>query len=82
MLCGELDLAVAARVGEALADHEISAVELSGVTFMDSVGLHALLEARYDRERTGGTLRIVAASAAVRRLFELVGLTELLDPPE
>ena len=83
---GDIDRATAATFGAQIydtidnSDEALVSVDCSGVTFMDSVGLHALLEARYDRERTGGSLRIVAASATVRRLFELVGLTELLDP--
>jgi anti-sigma B factor antagonist len=52
-------------------------VDLSGVTFMDSIGVKALAFARR-RVPDGGRLRVVGATDQVRRSMELCGLAELL----
>jgi anti-anti-sigma regulatory factor len=50
---------------------------MTGVTFMDTAGLHALESARawLDRRRN----MVVRTSAAVRRLLEAVGAPQHLD---
>ena len=53
-------------------------LDLSGVSFMDCAGLRALLAARRQAEMRGGFLRLIAASAAVRRITELTGADEAL----
>lgn len=75
---GELDLATAAALTAAVRDVNADAaavvVELSGVTFIDSTGVHALLDAR---ERLGSRLRVVA-SVPCRRVIEVAGVGDLL----
>ena len=51
-------------------------VDVSGVSFMDCAGLRALLATRRRAEMRGGFLRLIATSAAVRRIIELTGAHE------
>jgi anti-anti-sigma factor len=53
-------------------------LDVSGVSFMDCAGLRALLTTRRRAERRGGFMRLVAASAEVRRIIELTGAHEAL----
>ena len=53
-------------------------VDLAGVTFIDSSGLRALIVGERATSEAGGTLRVSAASDAVRRLFEITGLVDRL----
>ena len=52
-------------------------VDLSEVAFMDSTGINALIGA-YRRTPHGGCLQVVGAKSAVRRVFEITGVSELL----
>jgi anti-anti-sigma factor len=54
-------------------------VDLEGVTFMDSTGLTALMDAWLESGRDGWTFSVRAASPAVRRVVELAGVERLLD---
>ena len=67
---GELDLDTAPSLQEALFDaasyRDASVhVDLGDLDFMDSSGVHALLDGRAAVERSGGSLRLVAMSPAV-----------------
>jgi anti-anti-sigma factor len=53
-------------------------LDVSGVSFMDCAGLRALLATRRRAELRGGFMRLVATSAAVRRIIELTGAHEAL----
>lgn len=53
-------------------------LDVSGVSFMDCAGLRALLTARRRAELRGGYMRLIATSAAVRRIIELTGAHEAL----
>ena len=53
-------------------------LDVSGVSFMDCAGLRALLATRRRAETRGGFLRLIAISAAVRRIIELTGTQEAL----
>ena len=53
-------------------------LDLSGVSFMDCAGLRTLLATRRRAELRGGRMRLIAASAAVRRIIELTGVQEAL----
>jgi anti-sigma B factor antagonist len=52
-------------------------IDLTNVEFMDSAGLRTLMRLRHDY---GDRVDVVAVSAAVRRLFEVAGVTEWLMP--
>jgi anti-sigma B factor antagonist len=80
---GELDLATVPILerafNEALGDHGAAmiVVDLTELAFMDSTGLHLLLqmnEACEDADR----LRIVNGSSAVVRLLDVSGVRDLL----
>jgi anti-anti-sigma factor len=73
---GECDLSRSADIETWLASFSGAPVDvdLSGVTFIDSSGLKAFLNAR----RTNPGLRIVAPSATVTRLLELTATGEYL----
>jgi anti-sigma B factor antagonist len=76
---GELDIATApqlrATTNHYLVDHdaEIIVSDLADVSFIDSSGLHALMDAARQPER----VRIIP-SAACRRFFDLVGVADWL----
>lgn len=86
-LAGELDMWTAPVVTEELARFDQDGVigimlDLRDLTFIDSGGLHALLQA-WDRSKTNGhRLILVGASGSARRLFELTGTQFLLDDQE
>lgn len=75
-VCGELDLAGVALFRAAVAEHDDQQVEvdLRELTFVDSTGLRALLEAR----QANPGLRHVNPSPQLRRLAELTGTAALL----
>lgn len=53
-------------------------VDLSSVTFMDSVGLSVLIAAHHTAAYEQGWLRIASAPPHVRRLLELTGVDRLI----
>jgi anti-sigma B factor antagonist len=80
-IAGEVDLAVAAQVRDsglaALARDDSAALrlDLSGVTFMDSSGLGALIQLN---NANPGRVVLVRPSPRVVRLLELAGLADTL----
>ena len=76
-LSGEIDMASAAKVSSALAPAVGAAgpviIDVSGVTFMDSTGIHALLEAAHALRR-GGCLIIHGARGSVVRVLDVCQL--------
>lgn len=85
---GDLDLATAHHVvtrtkewiGEDVSGpghEEPIRFDLSGITFLDSTGLGAMIEARSLALAAGRTVELVAASPAVERVLSLAGLTDL-----
>jgi anti-anti-sigma factor len=54
-------------------------VDCSGLTFIDSTGVVVLLEAKRELDRYGRHMTIVNVSTGPRRVFQLLGLTDLLD---
>ncbi len=80
VLRGELDVATAPRLDDALGDGGEAlrdlVVDLRDLTFLDSTGLRSLLRARGLAEAAGGGLVLVPGPPAVQRVFELTGLAE------
>jgi anti-anti-sigma factor len=75
---GEVDGATADGLDDALVvAGPVIQLDLAGVSFIDSAGLHTLLRAHH---RPGAAVSIVAASANVLRLFELAGVDDVLLP--
>ena len=82
-LTGEWDLAqretMRDAVSSALAHHpDHMVLDLSRLTFMDSTGVHGLLELASRVARLKIDLLVIPGSRAVQRLFELCQLPELL----
>ncbi|MCW3040687.1 MAG: anti-sigma factor antagonist [Solirubrobacterales bacterium] len=78
---GELDLVTAPLLARALREAAVEAdrailLDLTGVTFMDSSGLAAVLEAVQRSRESAGTLRISPGNGAVVRVLELAGLLD------
>jgi anti-sigma B factor antagonist len=65
-------LVVAGREALRRGDTRIS-INLTGVTFMDSSGLAALINLHRSVERVGGRLTVVCPDGPVRRLFAVSG---------
>jgi anti-sigma B factor antagonist len=74
VLRGELDTAR----GEATT----VLLDLSGVTFMDSTGLHLLLDASHSSAVGDWGFFVVRPSRAVRRLIEVSGTADLIMVPD
>ena len=84
VLSGEFDLASVPAFEDRIAAAEAGSpgaivVDLSGLEFMDSSGLRALVSAD-DRARRGSRrFAIVPGPPAVRRVFEITQLDQRLD---
>jgi anti-sigma B factor antagonist len=75
---GELDLATASALDEALSECDADEgacvmVDLADVPFIDAAGLRVLIEARRQRVELGGELVIARPSRQVSRLLEIAG---------
>jgi anti-sigma B factor antagonist len=83
-LSGELDIASAERLEEALAEVEGAGgatilLDLRGVEFIDSTGIRAVIAANERAEANGRRLAVVRGTKAVERVFRLTQLDERLD---
>jgi anti-sigma B factor antagonist len=83
VLTGEFDIAAAPVLEDRLAglrDRAIAVrLDLSKLDFIDSGGLHAVIQAMNDASANGWQLRIDRAVAPqAMRVFELVGLDRLV----
>jgi anti-sigma B factor antagonist len=77
---GEIDLAssrgLAARLGEIAGETGRGAIlDLTGVTFMDSVGLGVVLKAANRFHRQGKHLVLVVPPGPVRRMLDFAGVS-------
>lgn len=80
-LSGEIDVANSEAVQGHLAGlvelgHLV--IDLSGVTFMDSSGLSALIVAHKRTESLGHSVRLVGAHGPVRRVLEVTQIDRLI----
>jgi len=78
---GELDIATADRLSEALAALTIGGgeklvIDLSGVGFMDSTGLRILIGANRKADEGGYELVIVTGDSPAKRVLELTRMDE------
>ena len=83
-LDGELDLATAAPVREALtraltADSTRIVVDLRKLGFLDSTGIHALVQAQQRCVASARSFQVVVADGHVRRILELSGMLGVFD---
>lgn len=84
---GELDLMTAPRFGAMIGEcvrsgHGNVLVDLTQLSFIDSTGLHVLLNAQRRLTRQSRRLKVKCSPGTVRRAFELSRLAETfgLDP--
>jgi anti-anti-sigma factor len=83
---GELDIAsagaLAAEIRHGLeARPETLVVDLQDVGFMDSTGVHVLLDAQHRAQGQGVSLVVLRPDGACRRIFELCGVGERFPDP-
>ena len=79
LVAGELDLATSEKLDraltQALTDADEVVLDLSKVSFIDSIGLSAILSGISTSQLNGGSLTISSALAPqARKLFDLVGM--------
>ncbi|CAL9342735.1 hypothetical protein SUDANB6_00303 [Streptomyces sp. enrichment culture] len=83
-LRGDIDMTVEAEVRRALlpvsdADTPRAVIDLSEVSFMDSAGINALISAHLRASARNGWIRVVTASPMVKRLFQTLGIDEVIS---
>ena len=82
---GEVDLAVVdalkAAVQPSLSNGQAVKMDLSGLEFIDSSGLGALVELHLEARRQGVSLSLTGLRASTHRLLRLTGLDEVFDVP-
>lgn len=82
---GEIDMATADRLQEALGDavtrsHTATVViDLTDVTFCDSVGIGTLVRAHMEAAQHDTVLRIINPQRQVRRVLEITGVLAILS---
>lgn len=81
---GELDIVSAAALEQHAAqavsrgEHDALLLDLSGLSFIDSTGLRAIVEVGKVCKESGREFSLAPGPPAVQRLFEVTGLDEVL----
>ncbi|MBA2767530.1 MAG: STAS domain-containing protein [Sporichthyaceae bacterium] len=83
---GEVDLATAAQLRDALLDalvcgSGVAHLDLDGVTFMDTAGIHTLLAGVRRASLMGGHVGMTSASGPVRRVLGVAGVRDSFADP-
>jgi len=86
VLRGELDMDTADSVEQAVSrllpgSPEVLVVDFAGVSFCDSSGIGALIRAHRTAGEQGCRLELQRVDPDVRRVFDLVGLSDRLIAP-
>ena len=80
---GELDVATSPKLHQALSDvaHDTRLVvlDLRDLEFMDTTGVHLLVDAARAARREGRRLLLIRAPASVDAVFALTGTADLVD---
>ena len=82
-MSGELDLVSAPVLEEALGqltepDVELIIVDLRGLAFMDSTGLHLLIQAQKHAHDCGRSFALVRGGDQIQRLLDVTGVGDAL----
>jgi anti-anti-sigma factor len=84
-LTGECDLSVREALASVLLDAvgraSLVEVDLGGLTFMDSSGIHGLVTAHHAAQERGGRLYVRHANGVVAEVLALTEVADLLRPP-
>ncbi len=80
---GDLDLATVAKLRDAIAEACTSkrpevTLDLTGLAFLDSSGIHAILELHAAATDEGRQLTVIPGPGRVQRALEVAGLSGLL----
>ena len=82
-ITGRLDATTApnleAVVNELYEDAKELVIDMSELEYISSAGIRVLLGAYKKMNLTQGTIRIVKANDMVREVFEMTGLSEMLN---
>jgi anti-sigma B factor antagonist len=80
---GEVDLHTAPKfqyaIERAAQTNGAVVVDMSGVAFMDSTALSALVHSKEDLRKQGISLRLAAPSKAVERIFSVTGFRDYFE---
>lgn len=80
---GELDLATAPQLTTVLRraqrEASLTVLDLRGTEFIDTAGIHAIVDASIAARRAGRRLLVVPAPEDVHRVFDLAGVSDDLD---
>ena len=80
---GEVDLHTAPKfesaIERAARTNGTVVVDMSGVAFMDSTALSALVRSKDSLQEQGTSLRLAAPSSAVERIFSVTGFEDYFD---
>ncbi len=84
VLTGEIDVATAGELREvflspAVVDAQVLRVDLTGVTFLGSVGIGVLVSECKRVRASGGTFSLICGHGLCRRVLEIGGLIEYLQ---
>ena len=80
-VAGEIDMQTAPQFAETLLQFANGSVtvDLRDVTFMDSSGIHALLQVHTQIRQRNACFAITGASARVQRVLDIAGLANILN---
>ena len=82
-VAGALDIATAPRLAatlrESQADAQLVVLDLRELAFMDSSGVHAIVDASSDARQLGRRLLLLRGPANVQRLFALTGNADRVE---
>jgi anti-sigma B factor antagonist len=83
VVSGEMDIATSPELVSSLSSLRGPApyhvlVDLSRLSFIDSTGIKALVSSAKNAASQGGSLVVVAPTANIQRVFDIVQLSELL----
>jgi anti-anti-sigma factor len=80
---GELDIATAPqleqRLRESRSQGRVAVLDLSALAFMDSSGVHAIVDACIRARQAGGRLVVLRGPPNVDRLFTLTGTADYVE---
>lgn len=83
-LIGECDLAARDELTTALlaavASAPVVVVDVAGLAFLDSTGIHGLVTAHHAARAAGGRLHVVNATGMVANVLDITGVGDLLRP--
>ncbi len=83
-LTGQIDSYTAEEITKIIGSHMSNSsfkviVDLTGIDYLDSAGLSALINAKTKLSKSGGDLRLVGLKGKAKDVFDLAGFTPLFN---